>query len=58
MKKEKNTVSLFFTNFRMAGTKALQFVPVFHMHTYGTISQALPRPNAYGAYSIRAILAQ
>ena len=57
-KKEKNTVSLFSMNFHTADTKALVFVMVLHMHTYGTISKVLLQPNVYGVYSIHAILVQ
>ena len=57
-KKEKNTVSLFFMNFRMADTKAFQFVPVFHMNMYGIILPVLLQHSGYGAYSIHAIPAQ
>ena len=57
-KRKKNTVSLFSMNFHTADTKALVFVMVLHMHTYGTISKVLLQPNVYGVYSIHAILVQ
>ena len=45
-------------NFHTATTAALVFVMVLHMITYGTISQTLPLPNAYGVCSIHVILVQ